>query len=692
MSQQNTQDNLTHSQFTMDNNKENTGSSYANIVTVKFAQAQQPKYQENKAKGYVEFGKDNDYPEYLLGLYSESAKHGAIVKGKVNYIFGKGFDNIPKPANKKESWNQIAKRCILDDELYGGYYLQIIFNLAGAITDVYHIEFYKVRSNKAQNKFFVKTDWKDNAEKMREYPAFTGVYDSTKPTCILFVKQYNPKADTYPVPNYYQGLNYIESDVQVSRWILGNAKDGFAAGKSIQFFNGDPVEEQKGQVEKSLKKKFSGSEGDRIVLIFSKPGETPVAINDLGNTMLTKEDFNPINLLIQQEIFSSHQVTSPMLFGIKTEGQLGGRTELTDAYEIFNNTYINERQQAHEETFNALFKMAGITGDFKITPVEPLGFTLKDDMLLDVMPREYFLDKLGADQKYYALPPARTQSAAGVPATGADGLPIAAVNENLSKMSGRQFQQLERVVRKFKSGKITREAAAMMLKNSFGISDEEVGLFLDADSNDQQFASQEEQDFALVEQFSAVGENADLYDIVSSKPAKETEYFADVKQLNELEANVLNLIKKDSKVTADVLATVLKQDVAVVSKIISGLVEANILSETVTDAGTERAATDQRVGGDKPSTVDVLLRYSYNWRDIVPVTERNTTDHPSRPFCVKMMQLNRLYSRQDIETISARLGYSVWDRVGGWWTDSRNPTPPQCRHEWFALTVIRKKQ
>ena len=40
----------------------------------------------------------------------------------------------------------------------------------------------------------------------------------------------------------------------------------------------------------------------------------------------------------------SHRVTSPMLFGIKTEGQLGGRSELIEAYEAFQTSYIEPRQ------------------------------------------------------------------------------------------------------------------------------------------------------------------------------------------------------------------------------------------------------------------------------------------------------------------------------------------------------------
>ena len=49
----------------MDNN------NYKNIVTVKFAQAQQPRFEERRGKGYIEFGINNDYPKYLLSLYNE---------------------------------------------------------------------------------------------------------------------------------------------------------------------------------------------------------------------------------------------------------------------------------------------------------------------------------------------------------------------------------------------------------------------------------------------------------------------------------------------------------------------------------------------------------------------------------------------------------------------------------------------
>jgi hypothetical protein len=54
------------------------------------------------------------------------------------------------------------------------------------------------------------------------------------------------------------------------------------------------------------------------------------------------------------------------------------------------------------------------------------------------------------------------------------------------------------------------------------------------------------------------------------------------------------------------------------------------------------------------------------------------------------MQLNRMYSRAEIEAISARLGYSVFDRRGGWWTMPNGEHSPSCRHVWQSQTVIKK--
>ena len=652
------------------------------LINIQFDQAQQPRFEEKKGKNYIEFGAKNNYPNYLIELYGESPKHGAIIKGKVNYIFGKGFEGVEQKANSQgETWNQIMKRSILDDELQGGYYLQIIYNALGKIKDVFHIEFQKVRVSKDLQTFYVKNDWtaSDFKEKAREYPAFNP-NDPSGPQ-IFFVKQYNPKSDVYPLPSYFQGLNYIESDIQVSRHILGNAKHNFVATKLINFNNGLPQEEEQQEVEADLKRKFANHDGDRVVIAFNPSRENAVDIVDLGETSLTKEDFTNVNNLIMQEIFSCHQVTSPMLFGIKTEGQLGGRSEIRDAYQIFQNTYINERQQEHEQTFTTLMNLAGIEGEFKIVPVEPLSFEFSEAVMSANMTRDEIREKLGL------------QSSVVVDASGVTTQPVQA-NATLTNLSGRQHQNVMRIVRQFGSGKINKAQAALMLKSGFGFTDADVDTFLGVDDDpatEQAFASM--QDDLLVNEFAACGDSVEDFEVIETHDAKNYEAFAD-EEINVLKANVLDLISKDKRVTPEVMAKVLNKSVDQIDNALEALklegyltqtgLAISILNPNYTPVVRQLTMPLSKIpGGDKTTKTEVLLRYTYSGPE----------DSKNRPFCARMLQLakTKLWSRADIENISERLGYSVWDRRGGWFTEPNGNHRPYCRHRWQVKIVTRKK-
>lgn len=84
----------------------------------------------------------------------------------------------------------------------------------------------------------------------------------------------------------------------------------------------------------------------------------------------------------------------------------------------------------------------------------------------------------------------------------------------------------------------------------------------------------------------------------------------------------------------------------------------------------------------KSEKITVHIKYEYAWKDDIPESERDTPEHPSRPFCKRLMELNRVYTRAEIETISQRLGYSVFDRCGG----------DGCRHQWKRVTIVKKQQ
>jgi len=656
------------------------------LIEIKFDQAQQPKFEEKRGKGYIEFGKDNDYPLYLLSLYNESPKHGTLVKSKANYVYGKGFEIAGKANNKGETWNDILKRCIKDDELYRGYYLQVIWNRIQQVSEVYHLEFHKVRVSKDLSCFYVKNDWADFREKPREYKAFNPAepYGSQ----IFYYKEYNPSSYYYPVPSYIQGLNMIEADIQVSRHILGNAKQGWVGSKLVQMNNGDPHDEMKEEIERGIIKKFTGSEGRRVVVMFNPSRENNAQIDDLGTTMLTKEDFTNVNNLIQQEIFVAHQVISPSLFGVKTEGQLGGRNEIREAYEIFNNVYVTERQGEFNSVFTKFRNLKGEAGEFNIQPVEPLKFEFTENIMAQNLTKDEIRELMGRE-------PLGGQVAADG-SIDANILAPVQQNENIKNLSGRQYQNIMRIVRNYGNGKLTKEQASLMLRNGFGLGDADINAFLGVDDNpltdDEVQKFSEDKNDRLIQEFSNNGDNRDEFVILSTRRAKD--FFADQNDLNQLEANVMDLISKDQKITPEVIAKTLDQSVDLVNETISDLVDRKLISEKVNKIGPDQEIERRllkplrSLTGKGSKVAELFIRYSYEWKPGFSDADLST----SRPFCKRMIELSKtkIWSRAQIEQISERLGYSVWERKGGWYTEPDGTRSPECRHNW-VMQIVKKK-
>ena len=651
-----------------------------------FAEARQPEFKEKKGidGGYIKYGENNDYPEYIVDLYNKSSKHSAIIKSKVHYITGNGWSGdldaqafIDK-ANRVESLNDLTRKVSLDIEIFGGAFLEIIWDLSGNLAEIWHCDYTKMRTNKDNTQYWYKEDWKDNKVKPEVVAAFNPKQPVGKQ--ILYVKEYRPNIGIYGLPSYFAALNYIESDIEVSKHILGNAQTGFSASKLITLPNGEPNDEEKRNVDNRIRKTYSGADGKKYMIAFVNDISRKPVIDDLGTSDLTKEDFGKIDELIQTNIFSGHQVTTPSIMGIAEAGKLGTRTEMRDGYEIFKNTYVNAKQMHLESVFNMLAKYKGVESEIKIIPTEPIGIEFSEATIVSIAPKEWILEKIGIDMTKYA-----PVADANAPAQELS------VNEHIKGLKGREWQNMQRIIREFTKGKINREQATAMLKTGYALSDEEVTTWLGAEL-DAEFAAQ---DFSVFYEF---GESQEAYNIWKSKKrfSEESDYhmFADV---NQLESDILDQIAKQKDITPEVLAEVLDENVDTINTILKDLEDRKILkvSEEKIGKGINSNIIISRqlvqplsktVGNVKPQTTEILVRYSYDWISGFSNADKST----SRPFCVALLDAKKLYSRSDIEQISARLGYSVWDRRGGWWNDN-GTISESCRHEWKTNIVTRKK-
>jgi DNA-binding Lrp family transcriptional regulator len=326
--------------------------------------------------------------------------------------------------------------------------------------------------------------------------------------------------------------------------------------------------------------------------------------------------------------------------------------------------------------------LMGFGNDYVIKQLDPVGIIIDVKDVIASLPKEFIYDKLGIP-KEYREPVAPVQP--GLP--GAVPTEQAAVNDNIKNLTGKQNQQLNRILRQYDNGKLNKERAAVLLKTSLGLSDDEIDELL----GDASFSAAPTED-DVIELFSACGDLKRDFEIIKSKrvhfslsEAAEDELHFKQLDITQTEANILDLIQKDKRITAEVIAITIDSDKHYVEGKIKSLEKRGLIVSTNTIVGDDTVierSLPTPLGDIKPpdltaETTEILIKYSYE----------GPKDDKNRKFCRKLLDLNRLYSRSEIEQISERLGYSVWDRRGGWWGDS-----PTCRHSWTSNIITRKRR
>lgn len=679
------------------------------IIVLKFADSAIPVFKEVRNKDYIEYGEDNKYPEYLTHLFNKSGKHNAILTGKADYIFGEGFENGDMIINRLgESLNDISKKAILDVEIYGGFRLEIIYNRMGKVSEIYHVDFTTIRVGKDGGYYYREVWEKFNRGEVEFIPEFNP--SNPVGSQIYAYNEYRPQTRHYPLPSYIGCNNYVETDIEISKYYLSAIRNGMMPSKMIQFYQGEPTEDKKREIEKRFQKKFAGSENaGKFILVFGTDKTKQVDISDLSASELDKQ-FVELNKTCQQEIFSGHKVTSPMLFGIKTEGQLGGNTELNIAYSIFQNTYAKPKATAYAKEIQYLFGYSVWPGQYELKPTDPVGlqFDVKD--VINSLPKAFVFKNLGIPEDMWGLenigadnrPTPTTPIAPSktlTPAVGSPAMDALPANDNIKNLTAKQHQQLMRIIRQYSKGQLTELAAKALLRTGLGLNEDDINSLLGIEPVPvaMSFELQEE----ILAMFDACGDSKNDYEILKSKKvsfSSEAEAQADeiiyieeafkTLDVTNTEAKILELIRKDSKITAEVIGKAIGETKAFVESKISSLTKRGYLESATSTIG-EDVIIERIVpkGIDTPpptikaEPVQIFVKYSYE----------GPQDSKNRPFCAKMLSLNRLYSRAEIEKISQRLGYSVFDRRGGFWTHPNGEVTPYCRHHWQSNVIVKKK-
>ena len=610
-----------------------------------FAAHKVPEFKEQQSKDWILYGTSegwvNQYPDYLLHIYDRSAKHYAIVNGKVDYVIGQGLsvnetglnteqiarlNKFISEPNPNQTLEDIIQMCSLDLEIFGGFALEILYDKKGGY-QIYHAEFAKYRVSKDQKTYYYCPDWKKaKQDTIEPIKAFDWSDKSGKQ--LLYIKAYHPKADYYPLPPYLGAIPYIELDSEIANFHLNSVKNGFVAGFMFNFFNGQPTEEEQETIEAKIEAKFCGTDNaNRILLNFNDSKEQAVEVLPLGSNDFD-DRFDILNKTVQQEIFSGHRVVDPALFGIKEEGVFATRSQIRDSYELFKNTYVRARQDFIMDVFNELAALQGFEKRIQIIPSEPITEGYSEATKVGVMTTNEIREAVG-------LPP----------------LDTAQVKEVLNMKA-------------------------------------------DSDGED-----------LVAEAFAQTGYSLDEWEIV--KPIRKVR-FRDEKDQLAFEGRVLKFgieqdaflmgileqLKQNPLVTYAGIAELLNASIEEIAIGVNELVAQGLLTVgTQSIAGATQIAYEVSTDGlrqlaqAKPLGVSFKIAYRYvksqeaTGADVLPTT---------RPFCRKMIgqSANRVWTSEQIQSISMAEDRNVWMRRGGFWTrKGTDVTTSYCRHAWESVVI-----
>jgi capsid portal protein len=253
-------------------------------------------------------------------------------------------------ANRGETVYEVFEKLVTDRCIFGGLAMNIVKSNDGGIAEFYHTDFSRLRSGKEDDfgnvgSYWYSVDWKGtmfnpNKFKPMEIEAFNMLPDSA-PSQIFYDKTvYTPGMSYYPAPDYLAGLTTIQLDIEIKNFHLNNMQNSMMPSVAISFTNGTPGEDEMDMIQRQLVAKFtSTNNAGKFFLFFSENPETAPQITPIQNNA-SDAWYTNMAPQIENNILTSHRISNPAILGIKTPGQLGGRNEILDSYQLFLQTVI----------------------------------------------------------------------------------------------------------------------------------------------------------------------------------------------------------------------------------------------------------------------------------------------------------------------------------------------------------------
>lgn len=428
--------------------------------------------QEDSSLGIMRWGYTNTYPQSLVNLIEQSPIAKPTVKRTSKFYQGAGFEGENEIiSNRGLTLKNIVSIMADDYSMWEAFAVQCNYNLEGKVTSINPIRIADLRFNKFDElNYASKVGYHYNygrnslIKKQVEHSVNRGDikwFNRFNPNVVLeqiketeggignYLGQVLYHAESghssYPVSPLQAPINYLLSDIENSILIRKETSTGFISSYLMKtsLDSEDPtLIALEGAISES-----QGARGFGKIITFS--GLDPETLNstlleEIGSggagSKAVIESATLTYELDHRVITGAYQIP-PALAGVDNSTGFSGE-DLAEAYFVFNAITQNGRDAIEAQLNRILENSIFNTKSIKIKKL-----SLEDEELAP-MGEEVVTEQ--------------TMSA----------------NAVFSDMTGKQMQGLQRAVRKYNKGEISRPQASQVLQG-FGLTDDQIAVWLD---------------------------------------------------------------------------------------------------------------------------------------------------------------------------------------------------------------------
>jgi hypothetical protein len=338
---------------------------------------------ENNKNEWVEYGEDNNYYQFLIDRYSNSATNNAVINNICRLIFGQGL-TATDSAMKPNEWAQLLsilkeddlRRIIFDLYALGQCALQIHYDKGHkAITRAFHTPIQLLRPEKCNQDgdivgYFYSDNWSDPKKYVpKRFDAFG---TSKKEVEILYLAPYSAGMKYFSNVDYQGGIDYALLEEKIAEYLINEVSNSFAPTTIVNFNNGSPTDEMKDEISASVIGKLTGSKGKKVVISFNENEATKTTVD----TIPLQDAADHYSYLSDESTFKilrSHNVTTPLLFGVSVAtGFSSNADEMKTGALLFENMVIKPKQQMIVEMIKKILSFNGVSLNLRFKTLNPL--------------------------------------------------------------------------------------------------------------------------------------------------------------------------------------------------------------------------------------------------------------------------------------------------------------------------------